>query len=66
MPRSTWLGPATGIDHPHDRPCARLVVMNSMGAFGVETCMRDRAALVTAAFGGYFYYGLTAQGRAHR
>jgi hypothetical protein len=48
------------------RSCARLIAMNSPGALGVESCMRDRTALATVAFGWYSYYGQTTQGRAYR
>jgi hypothetical protein len=40
--------------------------MTIWNALGVKPDMNDRDTRAAVAFGWYFYYGLTAQGRAHR
>jgi len=40
--------------------------MNSRVVLDVKLAMNDGDMRAAAAFGWYFYYGLTARGRAHR
>jgi hypothetical protein len=40
--------------------------MNSRVVLDVKAAMNDRNMRAAAAFGWYYYYGLTARGRAYR